>query len=56
MKYFVVADIHGFYTKLINVLSEKGFNPDDSNHKLLICGDLLNRGPEAVQVQNYVLD
>lgn len=56
MKYFAVSDVHGFYLNLINALAEKGFNPDDPGHKLVICGDLLDRGPEAVQMQNYVLD
>ena len=27
MKYFVVADVHGFYYELINALNEKEFNP-----------------------------
>ena len=56
MKYFVVADVHGFYSELINALNAKGFNPNDTEHKLVICGDLLDRGRGAVQLQNYVLD
>lgn len=56
MKYFVVADVHGFYYELINALNEKGFNPKDENHKLIVCGDLMDRGPEAVQLQNYILE
>lgn len=56
MNYFVVADVHGYYYELINALNEKGFNPEDENHKLIVCGDLMDRGPEAVQLQKYILE
>lgn len=55
MNYFVVADVHGYYYELINALNEKGFNPEDENHKLIVCGDLMDRGPEAVQLQKIGL-
>ena len=44
MKYYVVADVHGFFTELKSVLTEKGFFEDIEPHKLIICGDLLDRG------------
>ena len=31
MKYFVVADVHGFYYELINALNEKGFSDDNKS-------------------------
>lgn len=55
MKYFVVSDIHGFYTPLVEALEKSGFNQDDKSHKLIICGDILDRGQEAVKVQNFIL-
>ena len=39
MKYYVVADVHGFYTELITALTEKGFFEDKGPHKLIVCGD-----------------
>lgn len=56
MRYYVVADVHGFYTELIAALTEKGFFGDNQLHKLIVCGDLLDRGKEAVKVQNFILD
>lgn len=56
MKYYVVADVHGFFTELETALSEQGFFEDREPHKLVICGDLLDRGMEAVEVQTFVLD
>lgn len=56
MRYYVVADIHGFYTELYNALAEKGFFTDTEPHKLIVCGDLFDRGKEAVKVQSFVSD
>jgi len=56
MKYYVVADVHGFYTELKQALKEQGFFTDSESHKLIICGDLFDRGNEAVQLQEFVLD
>ncbi len=56
MKYYVVADVHGFYSKLIAVLTEKGFFEDKQPHKLVICGDIFDRGQEALQMQGFILE
>lgn len=56
MKYYVVADIHGFYTELKNALTEKGFFEDKEPHKLIVCGDLFDRGSEALEFQAFILD
>lgn len=55
MKYFVSADIHGFYTYWQVALKEKGFDIDDPNHKIIICGDLFDRGNEAKEIIDFVL-
>lgn len=56
MKYFVVSDVHGFYKELITALNANGFDANNQDHKLVICGDILDRGKEAVQMQQFVLD
>ncbi len=56
MKYYVVADVHGFYSELITALTEKGFFEDKSPHKLIVCGDLFDRGKEAVKLQEFIID
>lgn len=56
MKYYVVADPHGYFSELKEALTEKGFFEDKNPHKLVICGDLLDRGSEALQTQSFVLD
>lgn len=54
MRYYVVSDIHGFYTPLVEALTEKGFFEDKEPHKLIICGNLFDRGHEAEKVQTFV--
>ena len=56
MRYYVVADPHGFYTELMSALEEKGYFADTNPHKLIICGDLLDRGKEALKMQDFILD
>lgn len=56
MRYYVVADPHGFFTELKTALEEKGFFSDPDPRKLIICGDLFDRGKEAAAVQEFVLD
>lgn len=56
MKYYVVADIHGFYDLTIMALTEKGFFTDAEPHKLIICGDLFDRGKQSKQLSSFVLE
>ena len=51
MKYYAVADVHGHYTILHDTLERAGFFADPEPHKLIICGDLLDRGAETLEMQ-----
>lgn len=56
MKYYVVSDVHGFYSVLRETLKRKGFFNDVAPHKLIVCGDLFDRGKECVKLQNFILE
>lgn len=56
MKYYVTADIHGFFTQFKAALTEAGFFADKAPHKLVVCGDLFDRGPEALALQDFILN
>ncbi len=56
MKYFVVSDIHSYYTNLAKALTEAGFSTDNKDHKLVICGDIFDRGLETVELYHYILE
>ena len=54
MRYYVTTDIHGFYTPLIAALTKAGFFADSAPHKLVILGDLFDRGKEALELQTFL--
>lgn len=56
MKYFVSGDIHGFFDEWMAALKEKQFNIDDKNHKIIVCGDLFDRGCGAKELSDFVMD
>lgn len=54
-KLFVVSDIHSAYTPLKKALDEKGFNPNDENHWLIVCGDAFDRMDESEEVLHFLM-
>lgn len=54
MKYYVTADVHGFYTPLREALEGAGFFADSGPHKLIVCGDLLDRGREIEETVSFI--
>lgn len=56
MKYYVTADVHGFFTQMAAALEKAGYFADTAPHKLVILGDLFDRGKEAKELQSFVLD
>ena len=55
MKYYVTADTHGYCSLLKNALDQSGFFTEKADHKLIILGDLFDRGEEAKEMQDFVL-
>lgn len=55
MKYFVCADIHGFYDEWIKALGEKGFDINNPTHKIIVCGDLFDRGRQPKEIIDFIL-
>lgn len=56
MKYKVISDEHDFYTQMKFALTTVGFFTDQGPHKLVVLGDLLDSGSEAVAVQDFITD
>ena len=54
-KYFVTSDIHGFYSKFKQTLKDKKFDINNPEHKIIICGDLFDRGNEAKELLDFLL-
>ena len=55
MKYFVSGDIHGFYDEWQSELKEKGFDISNPEHKIILCGDLFDRGSQPKEIIEFVL-
>lgn len=52
--YFVSSDIHSFYDEWMEALSKHGFEKNNITHKLIICGDLFDRGNQSVECFKFV--
>lgn len=55
MKYYVVSDVHGFYSEMIKALKEAGFFEETEPCKVVVVGDLLDRGSEARKLIEFML-
>lgn len=53
-QYFITSDVHGFFNELMAALNSKGFDVNNSDHKLIILGDLFDRGPDNKKVYEFV--
>ncbi|MDY2735892.1 metallophosphoesterase [Intestinibacter sp.] len=53
-KYFVVADVHSFYKIMLDTLNVKGFDVNNNEHYLILCGDLFDRGNESKELFEFV--
>jgi len=53
-KLFVVSDIHSFYTIFINALNKAGYDENNPDHWLIVCGDCFDRGDESQEVLNFL--
>ena len=54
MKNFVIGDPHAFFGKMRETLAEHGFFEDESS-RLILLGDILDRGEEAVEMVDFLL-
>lgn len=54
MKYFCVSDIHGFYDEFKCALGKAGFDEEDAGHVVCILGDAFDRGPQNVEVFEFM--
>ena len=56
MNYYVLSDIHAFCSLFRNTLRDAGYDDDPGEKKILILGDLFDRGQEALALQDCILD
>ena len=54
LKFFVTSDVHSYFDELMTALHEKGFDKDNEEHILCVCGDLFDRGHKTVELFEFV--
>ncbi len=54
MKYYVIADPHGFLKETRAALERAGYFQDPEPHRLIVCGDVLDRGEEAIGMSEFL--
>ena len=55
MKYFIVADVHGFYDEMMEALTAAGYDKDNSSHCFVSLGDLFDRGRQPQECLDFVM-
>ena len=53
-KYFVTSDTHSFFNEMLEAIHNKGFEENNPDHKLVICGDVFDRGDQSVEIYEYL--
>ena len=53
-KFFVTSDVHSHLTPFIRALGKAGYDPENTDHWLVICGDVFDRGDESLELLKYL--
>lgn len=54
-KLFVVSDTHSYFESFKKALDKVGFDSNNENHWLIVCGDCFDRGDESVELLRYLM-
>lgn len=54
MKWFIVADVHGYFDILKKALDDAGFDRNNPEHFFISLGDLLDRGKQPRECLQFV--
>ena len=54
MSTYVVGDVHGCYSQFRRLLDKINYNP--VKDKIILTGDLVNRGNESLAMINFCMD
>jgi serine/threonine protein phosphatase 1 len=54
-KLFVVSDVHSFCSELKVHLAKAGFDAENENHWLIVCGDAFDRGDESEEMLHFLM-
>ena len=52
--YFAISDVHSFYQPMIDDLYMAGFDKNNPDHILILCGDAFDRGDDTLKVYKFL--
>lgn len=53
-RYFITSDVHSFFDELMVALYKNGFDENNPDHILCVCGDLFDRGDRTVALFQFI--
>lgn len=53
-KIFAVSDLHGHHYVTTKSLENAGYDSNDENHLLVVCGDIFDRGSQSLELYNWL--
>ena len=53
-KIFAISDMHSFYDETMKALADAKYDENDPDNLIVICGDILDRGPKSYAMFNWV--
>jgi hypothetical protein len=56
VKYYVLSDVHGYYEEMVSALENAGFFNETEPYKVILCGDMMDRGQSALKVQEFFME
>lgn len=56
MKIFAISDMHSYLTPTLKALKDAGWDENNPNHKIVVCGDALDRGNETAEMVEWLVD
>ena len=54
IRYFCSSDIHSFFDIWMMSLTAKGFDINNPEHKIIVCGDVFDRGDKSVECYEFM--
>ena len=54
-KLFVTSDIHSYFKPFKESLDKAGFDSNNKDHWLVVCGDIFDRGPDSVELLKFIM-
>lgn len=56
MTIFAISDMHSFLTPTLKALKETGWDENNPEHIIVVCGDAFDRGNETAEMLEWLLD